>query len=907
MRKRARVLISLLTLIVMLSLFSLPSLVETKIKNFARDNFSLAISFDRFTFSLLKLDLKLDNLVVRDANSSHTIFSSKEIVVDFAANSLFKFYPIVNKFSLDSPFFELERYSNGKLNIIKHIPLSVEKNAKVDSGPLLYDIKNVTVKNGVVVLKDSLLGVSETINGINLSVYNITNSSPDKTVDLNLTLSAIDGKIALMSKLRPFDSEKNSFTSIKVDNLDIAKLGSLIKNHNIMAKGRFFCNLDINCSLGKKNNLLLNGKAGVLNFEVATQKRSIKGEEVFLVADDFNAHNFTYLNDLLLKAKELKLHANNLCMIDNTKPKELRLDFKEFRTVLRYFSSLSNSYNMFDGFFRFKDQSSINYDGRFNFEKKHIQCNLDIKRLSILPIQAVGVLPPKLNVSSGYFYTKGAFESYFAQNKSNMKYQGDVRLEKLSLLDASASREFLVFDSLKFSGLNFDQANKAAKIDTINLEGIKTDLVIDKNKKLLLLTLLDSNQTSDSKQQISGIEKPKEKPFEFSVGTIVVQDGSVNFEDQHVAPSFKSALTHLAGRISSFDLKGDKLSKIELIGRFNGQGEISIKGMMIPNPNNFYLNLKSDIREIGLPSFSTYTSKYIGHEIDSGKLGLEVDYNVVGKELTLDNKISLFGFNLGREIENPTAKKLPYNLAIAILKDSNGNIHLELPVEGRTDDPQIRSGKVVWLFIRQLVGKIVLAPFKFLGSMFSSDEQTGLIEFDFGSDDISLNQVKKIEKISKALSEKSDLLVELSGFIDGENDIKALVDEEFRKKLATQKLIDLKKSPHEWKDVKLNSHDYEIYLLKAYKAEKFSKPTNSLGYEKAIPSEDMKNLILTHIEIDGDSLRLLNAKRLKNVKDYMIKSGVNPERVLLLDNKPTAPIQKEGVKNSGVELKLHAR
>ena len=69
-------------------------------------------------------------------------------------------------------------------------------------------------------------------------------------------------------------------------------------------------------------------------------------------------------------------------------------------------------------------------------------------------------------------------------------------------------------------------------------------------------------------------------------------------------------------------------------------------------------------------------------------------------------------------MDSPTATSLPVKLAVALLKDRNGEIHLDIPVTGSIDDPQFSIWSIIWQIIGNLITKAVTSPFALLGSMF---------------------------------------------------------------------------------------------------------------------------------------------------------------------------------------------
>ena len=88
----------------------------------------------------------------------------------------------------------------------------------------------------------------------------------------------------------------------------------------------------------------------------------------------------------------------------------------------------------------------------------------------------------------------------------------------------------------------------------------------------------------------------------------------------------------------------------------------------------------------------------------------------------------------GDRVESPTATKLPVLLAVALLKDGNGTIHLDLPIQGSLDDPQFSVWGVVLQIFVNLITKAVTAPFALLGALAGGHgEELAFVEFEDAS------------------------------------------------------------------------------------------------------------------------------------------------------------------------------
>ena len=93
-----------------------------------------------------------------------------------------------------------------------------------------------------------------------------------------------------------------------------------------------------------------------------------------------------------------------------------------------------------------------------------------------------------------------------------------------------------------------------------------------------------------------------------------------------------------------------------------------------------------------LSIFNPYSGKFAGYNITKGKLTTELHYKVDGRKLDAQHHIIIDQLEFGDKTESKDAVSLPIKLAVALLKDRNGVIDLNLPVTGSLDDPKFRSG-----------------------------------------------------------------------------------------------------------------------------------------------------------------------------------------------------------------------
>jgi hypothetical protein len=259
-------------------------------------------------------------------------------------------------------------------------------------------------------------------------------------------------------------------------------------------------------------------------------------------------------------------------------------------------------------------------------------------------------------------------------------------------------------------------------------------------------------------------------------------------------------------------------------------------------------------------------------------------------------------------VESPKATNLPVGLAVTLLRDADGKINLDIPVTGRIDDPDFSVWRIVLQVIVNLLTKVATAPFALLGSMFGGGEELSYIQFDYGSSIIPEQGMKKIETLVKALKAKPALKLDIVGGVDMEMDRQGLIREQFLRKLKVQKMNDLLRKGEKVESVDqitIEPQEYDRYLKRAYSAEKFPKPRNFIGLEKSLPNEEMEKLMMTHIVVKEDDLRLLATKRAEAVADAIREEGkFEPGRIFVVEPKTLEPEAKKDVKKSRVDFKL---
>ncbi len=358
-------------------------------------------------------------------------------------------------------------------------------------------------------------------------------------------------------------------------------------------------------------------------------------------------------------------------------------------------------------------------------------------------------------------------------------YSGAVRVDGLDVRTAAADERVLGWQSLRVDTL--DVGLDAGRVETsvIHLDSpfARVDIAADRSTNIgRLLVAQDGDAEPASTQAGDG--------FRFSVGGVDLAEGRLAFSDRSLPLPFATRVHGLKGRVSALASASAEPANLELEGEIDDYGFTRINGSLNPRQPSRHTDIRMEFRNLAMPAYSPYSAEFAGREIASGRMDLDLAYRLDAGALEASNKIVLSDLQLGDKVDNPDAIDLPLRLAVALLKDSNGVIDVELPVTGDVNDPQFRVGGVIISALTTLIRRIVTSPFRLLGSLVGLDSgELERVEFLAGRSDLTPPQRQRVDKLAKALSQRPELALVVTGTFAPSLDRPALQRLQARRKL----------------------------------------------------------------------------------------------------------------------------
>ena len=371
--------------------------------------------------------------------------------------------------------------------------------------------------------------------------------------------------------------------------------------------------------------------------------------------------------------------------------------------------------------------------------------------------------------------------------KMQVSFEANTKITDLKLYDTKNDERFLEWKELNVSDITGQLNPMQVSIGEIDLKNLYTRIAIAEDKSFNLIQVLkespvvvDSGQTSDTLYIEPVNPEKKQMDFKFDIEKIKIENSEMYFSDFSLPLKFASKIHDLNGEVTGFSSENPLGAEIKMEGSVDEYGSAKINGKVDPFDPLAYSNIKMNFHNIELTNLTPYTVEFLGYEVESGKLSLDISYKIEKGLLTSYNKIFLNKFTLGNEYEGQEGLGLPIKLAIALLKDADGNIDLDLEVEGDLNDPETDTGALVWWAVKRVLTTIVTAPFRFLGGLLGiGGEDLESVDFEAGSAKLENHQFEKMINLSKIMAERPGIVLEIYGAVDTVTDGRTLREAKF--------------------------------------------------------------------------------------------------------------------------------
>ncbi|MGO9803495.1 MAG: DUF748 domain-containing protein [Steroidobacteraceae bacterium] len=511
--------------------------------------------------------------------------------------------------------------------------------------------------------------------------------------------------------------------------------------------------------------------------------------------------------------------------------------------------------------------------------------------------------------------------------------KGDTWVSDLSTVDNALRKDFIKWRELRVADVNYRSQPASLRVGSITALEPYVRMIIAPDRSVNLKEVLtppgapraapaaaDTVAPAARKRQVTTAAAPAPAPltpFPVSIGAVRMVNGSADYTDLWIKPSFALGMQSLTGAVTGLSSDPKSRAKLLLDGKLASYSPLHIAGELNLLSAALYTDVTLSFKDLDLTIVNPYSGYFAGYKIDKGKLSVDVSYKIEQRQLTAAQHFVVDQLELGDRVESPEAMHLPLKLAVALLKDRNGVIDLPLPMTGSLDDPHFAIGPIIWKVFVNVIEKAVTAPFALLGHLFGGGEHMNIVEFAAGGADLSPPAQSQLVALGKALKERPQLKLDVPIVASPGLDRPQLAHAQVTRELSVRAETSRQGRKHPQQAAELALSDPATHfglLVEQYRADlgkDTALPASALAVQAAKKPEgaaldaasgDLETALVNHLQIPDAELDKLGRARASAIQNVLLADGqIDPARVFIVNAAPK-PDSGDTVK---VELAVH--
>jgi len=267
-------------------------------------------------------------------------------------------------------------------------------------------------------------------------------------------------------------------------------------------------------------------------------------------------------------------------------------------------------------------------------------------------------------------------------------------------------------------------------------------------------------------------------PMPIKVDQVQLKMLTADLVDGSISPTYETHVEITDATATGLSSDPSARADFKLSGSIDDSAKLTGSGQMNPMNALKYSKVDMSLKNFALPPVSPYSGKFIGFKIDQGTLNTDLKYQVADDTVNGGNIIIIDQLELGDKVDSPDALNLPIKLGVTLLKDGEGRIKVQVPVEGNVKDPQFDFQKAIRSALTGTIENAGNAPFAAISEIdgFTGEELQQVV-FEFGFSELQDREIQKLNALATYLKEREALILGIVGTADQQMDGAAIMGE----------------------------------------------------------------------------------------------------------------------------------
>jgi hypothetical protein len=493
--------------------------------------------------------------------------------------------------------------------------------------------------------------------------------------------------------------------------------------------------------------------------------------------------------------KKFKLINWGAAIEDQTLAKPVRTTADNISVKVENLENKKNSKAKADVTLKINQAGMVKVNGSAGLDPLVADLNVVTDKISIKSFQNYIDTAINAQIEAGSASSKGRVTYKGQADKPQINYQGDMSVDGLVVNDRIQEGDFIKLEQLKASGVVLNIHPNKLHADEVLINQPHARVTIDQNGTVNVVEAFTPIKEEGGKEKENMLQRlvnflilQIQGPMPMGVDLVQLNNFSADLVDASITPSFTTHLDITEGTMTGMSSDPSARADFEVAGAIDTSAKINSSGQMNPLNAMQYTQVAFSLKDFKLPPVSPYSGKFAGYKIDEGTLHLDLKYSVDSNNVDGDNRIYVDQLTLGDKVDSPDAIDLPLALGVALLKDKNGRISLQVPVSGDVEDPKFDFGQAIKSALTGTMKDASSSPFSTISEIdgYKGDELR-FVEFELGLAEFQAQSPRKLNALAKFLAEKPTLILSIEGAADRSKDMAALAGKPTEKTKASQK------------------------------------------------------------------------------------------------------------------------
>jgi hypothetical protein len=356
-------------------------------------------------------------------------------------------------------------------------------------------------------------------------------------------------------------------------------------------------------------------------------------------------------------------------------------------------------------------------------------------------------LPPDAGISIAGGTLEVQVTAALAERQQRLAgtFGGSLAVRSLQLLDRGGAR-LVGWQALTVDGVKGELEPLRLQVARVGLDGLRAHVILDEKGNSNL-----PRGDPRPEEVAPGAGPGKGGGERFRIDEFVMRGGVVEFTDRGVPGPFHATVKDIAVQLTAASNEPGRLADVKMQMTMPKGAPLRVSGKARPIQRPLYAELEVVLEKLDLSTATPYSGTFLGLEVDRGALTVKSRARVEKGKLAAENRIRVDQLTFGKSVKSERATWLPVQLIIDVLRDRNGDIVLDLPVKGSTEDENL-VGTVIF----QAAGEVVFPP----GSPVRA------VEFEPCSTRLSSRAQDRLRKLAEVLRDRPAMKVTAVGFVD---------------------------------------------------------------------------------------------------------------------------------------------